>query len=120
MRDTNNRIAVRRKAEDLHGRLENPLFSLYLFFLQPILDILADINRQPQKANQSLYVTCCKIKVFKTTLMEPLLVDPGKNTTEGLLMMCLNIYLGVSFKNTNRDVWNIACLWRGKWLMPRK
>ena len=82
MRDTNNRIAVRKKAEDLHGRLENPLFSLYLFFLQHILDILADINRQLQKPNQSLYVTCCKIKAFKTTLMEPLLVDPGKNTTE--------------------------------------
>ena len=58
------------------------MFSLYLFFLQPILDILADINRQLQKANQSLYVTYCKIKASKTTLMEPLLVDPEKDTTD--------------------------------------
>ena len=32
MRDMNNRIAVRRKAEDLHAKLEDPLFSLYLIF----------------------------------------------------------------------------------------
>ena len=54
MRDMKNRVAVRRKAEDLHTRLEDPLFALYLYFLQPNLDILADINRQLQKANQSL------------------------------------------------------------------
>ena len=78
MRDMKNRVAVRRKAEDLHTRLEDPLFALYLYFLQPNLDILADINRQLQKANQSLYVMCCKISAFKTTLLEPLLQDPEK------------------------------------------
>ena len=82
MRDMNNRIAVQRKSEDLHAKLEDPLFSLYLFFLQPILDILADINCQLQKSNQSLYVTYCKIKAFKTTLMEPLLLDSEKNVTD--------------------------------------
>ena len=82
MRDMNNRITVRRKSEELHAKLEDPLFSLYLFFLQPILDILADINRQLQKSNQSLYVTYCKIKAFKTTLMEPLLLDSEKNVTD--------------------------------------
>ena len=45
MRDTKNRIAVRKKAENLHARIEDPLFALYLYFLQPNLDILADINR---------------------------------------------------------------------------
>ena len=39
IRDMNNRIAVRKKAENLHAKLEDPLFSLYLFFLQTILDI---------------------------------------------------------------------------------
>lgn len=87
MRDTKNRPAVRRKAEDLHGRLEDPLFALYLFFLQPILDILADINRQLQKANQSLYVTYCKIKAFKTTLLEPLLKDCEAETADSNLRL---------------------------------
>ena len=82
MRDMNNTIAVRRKAEDLHTKLKDPLFSLNLFFLQPILDVLADINRQLQKSNQSLYVTYCKIRAFKTTLMEPILLYSAKNTTD--------------------------------------
>ena len=82
MRDMKNRMAVRRKAEDLHSRLEDPLFTLYLFFLHPNLDILADINCQLQKANQSLYVTYCKIRAFKTTLMEPLLLDSEKDYSD--------------------------------------
>ena len=61
MRDMKNRVAVRRKAKDLHTRLEDSLFALYLYFLQPNLDILADINHQLQKANQSLL--CCVAKL---------------------------------------------------------
>ena len=75
MNDTKNRVAVQKKAKDLHDRLEKPLFAVYLYFLQPILDILADINCQLQRSNQSLYVTYCKIKAFRA-LLELLLVNP--------------------------------------------
>lgn len=44
MNDMKNRLTVRKKARDLHDRVEEPLFALYLYFLQPILDILADSN----------------------------------------------------------------------------
>lgn len=68
--DMANRIAVRRKAEYLHEKVVDPLFALYIiFFLQPNLEILADINRQLQKANRSLYSTYCKIRAFKATLL---------------------------------------------------
>ena len=38
------------------------------------LNILADINRQLQKANQSLYVMCCKISAFNLRPLEAAVV----------------------------------------------
>ena len=60
MRDIKNRKAVKRKAEDPHSRLEDPLFTLYLFFYSQVLMIsIASLKRQP--------VIYCKIRAFKNT-----------------------------------------------------
>ena len=99
--DTANRIAIRKKAEDLHKRVVEPLFALYIFFLQPNLEILADVNRQLQKANQSLYSTYCKIKAFRATLLEPLLHDPTGNVTDSNLLsidVAVTKFLGEEFQ----------------------
>ena len=45
MNDNRNRMVVRKKAEDLHEKIQNALFMLYLLFLQPNLEVLAGINK---------------------------------------------------------------------------
>ena len=99
--DTANRIAVRKKAEDLHKRVVEPLFALYIFFLQTNLEILADVNRKLQKANQLLYSAYCKIKAFKATLLESLLHDPTGNVTDTNLLsidVAVTKFLGKEFQ----------------------
>ena len=80
--NTRNRADVRRKAENLHVKLSNPEFSLYLYFLQPQLQLLANINKQMQKPDQSLYVAYGKINAFIKSFVQPILVDPDGALTE--------------------------------------
>ena len=70
MNDTKNRVKIRSKAEDLNERAQDPLFILYLFFLQPNLEMLADINKQ-----LTIHYTLltAKIKASTMTLLETLL-----------------------------------------------
>ena len=59
------------------------------------------MNRQLQKANQSLYSTYCKIKAFKATLLEPLLHDPTGNVTDTNLLsidVAVTKFLGEEFQ----------------------
>ena len=61
-----NRIAASRKAEILHTKLSDPEVALFLYyFLQPQLELLAQINKQLRKANQNtMYMTYGKINAF--------------------------------------------------------
>ena len=63
-------------------KIQNSLFMLYLLFLQPNLEVLADISKHLQKAGMSLYSAYCKIKVFKTTPMDQIMHDPCKDVCD--------------------------------------
>ena len=86
MNDTRNRMVVRKKAEDLHEKIQNALFMLYLLFLQHNLEALAGINKQLQNANMSVYTAYCKIMAFKNTFMEQILHDPSKDICDSNLL----------------------------------
>lgn len=43
--DPVNRVAVRERCRDIHSRLSEPRFQLFLYFLLPQLEALAKINK---------------------------------------------------------------------------
>ena len=76
MRDMNNRIAVRRKSEDLHAKLEDPCSPCTCFFFSQfsifLLILTASFKNQTSHYNMLLIAN----------LMEPLLLDSEKNVTD--------------------------------------
>lgn len=74
VKDMKNRPAVQRKAEYLHNRLVDPLFILFLFVLHPILDLLADIHDQLQKAAHILQNSSLQNYPFGASAQEKKLV----------------------------------------------
>ena len=49
--DTTNRQEVRTKCRSLHSRLSEPRFQLFLFFLEPQLEVLAKMSKWLQKSS---------------------------------------------------------------------
>lgn len=77
--DTVNRVAVREKCRDLHNRLSEPRFQLFLYFLLPQLEALAKINKWLQSPNLSIHIVYSKIKALLSTFIEPVALDTTKS-----------------------------------------
>ena len=80
--DTKNRQAVRAKCRDLHARLSMPLFHLYLYFLDPQLDLLAKMNKWLQSTKLTLNAVYCKIQALIKTFTAPVTLDNAKSVDD--------------------------------------
>ena len=80
--DTQNRQAVRAKCRDLHVRLSMPTFHLYLYFLNPHLDLLAKINKWLQSTQLTLNAVYCKIQALLKTFTAPVVIDSTKSIND--------------------------------------
>ena len=67
--------AERKRNQDLYDRVSSPEFLLYLYFLKSQLPQLADINRELQKKNQTLYATYRRIFAFMRVFVSPVVCD---------------------------------------------
>ena len=77
--DTHNRLAIQNKCQDLHVRVSTPIFHLYLFFLNPHLDLLAKINKWLQSTNLTLNTVYCKIQALLRTFTAPVVIDSSSS-----------------------------------------
>ncbi len=80
--DTQNRQAVRVKCRDLHVRVSMPTFHLYLYFLNPHLDLLAKINKWLQSTQLTLNAVYCKIQALLKTFIAPVVIDNTKSIND--------------------------------------
>ena len=80
--DRANSAGVRSKSKNLHDRLSEPLFQLYLYFLGPQLDILASVNKWLQHSEMSLHLVYSKIQALIKAFLEPILVDSSKGISD--------------------------------------
>ena len=80
--DTVNRVAVRERCRDLHSRLSEPRFHLFLYFLLPQLEALAQINKWLQSPQLSIHTVYGKIKALLLTFIEPVALDKTKSVSD--------------------------------------
>ena len=80
--DTQNRPAVRSKCRDLHVRLSEPDFQLYLYFLNPHLDLLAHVNKWLQSTQLTLHTVYCKIQALYKSFIAPIVLDDTKGLND--------------------------------------
>ena len=80
--DTQNRHSVRSKCRDLHVRISEPIFHLYLFFLNPQLDLLARINKWLQSTTLTLNAVYCKIQALLKTFTAPVTLDSAQSVSD--------------------------------------
>ena len=87
--DTQNRIAVRNKCEDLHFHLSLPLFHLYLYFLVPQLELLSGVNKWLQNTKLTLHALYSKVQALVKTFTAPVAIDRSKGLTVNWTMLFL-------------------------------
>ena len=80
--DTVNRVAVRERCRDIHSRLSEPRFQLFLYFLLPQLEALAQINKWLQSPKLSIHTVYSKIKALLLTFIEPVVLDNTKSLSD--------------------------------------
>lgn len=80
--DTVNRAAVREKCRELHNRLSEPRFQLFIYFLLPQLEALAMINKWLQSPNPFINTVYSKIKALLSTFIEPVALDTTKSVCD--------------------------------------
>lgn len=80
--DTSNRQEVRTKCRSLHSQLSEARFQLFLFFLEPQLEVLAKMNKWLQTSSLSLHEVYSKIKALLATFMQPISLDVTKSVTD--------------------------------------
>ena len=80
--DTQNRIAVRNKCQDLHSRLSLPLFQLYLYFLVPQLELLSGVNKWLQNTKLTLHTVYSRVQALVKTFTAPVTIDTSKSLIE--------------------------------------
>ena len=56
------------KLQEFHDELVDPMFQLYLYFLQGRLPLLASINTQLQKRNQDLFTVYQKVSILESRM----------------------------------------------------
>ena len=88
--DTSNRQEVRTKCRSLHSQLSEPRFQLFLFFLEPQLEILAKMNKWLQTSSLSLYEVYSKLKALLSTFVQPISLDITKSITDSANVRCLD------------------------------
>ena len=80
--DTQNRLAVRSKCQDLHARLSLPLLQLYLYFLVPHLELLSGVNKWLQNMKLTLHTVYSKVQALVKTFTAPVAIDTSKSLME--------------------------------------
>ena len=80
--DTQNRQAVRNKCQDLHARLSQPLFQLYLYFLAPHLELLSGLNKWLQNTKLTLHTVYSKVQALMKSFSAPVALDADKSLTD--------------------------------------
>ena len=85
-----NRQEVRTKCRSLHSRLSEPRFQLFLFFLEPQLEVLAKMNKWLQKSSLSLHEVYSKIKALLSTFVQPISLDVTKSITDSTNVRCVD------------------------------
>ena len=100
--DTVNRVAVRERCRDLHTRLSEPRFQLFLYFLLPQLEALAQINKWLQSPKLSIHTVYSKIKALLLTFIEPVALDNRKSLSDpsNLRPLCdaIRLFPGTDFQ----------------------
>ena len=80
--DTVNRVAVRERCRDLHSRLSEPRFQLFLYFLLPQLEALAKIKKWLQSPQLSIHTVYTKIRALLMMFIEPVALDNTKSLSD--------------------------------------
>ena len=97
-----NRQEVRAKCRSLHSQLSEPRFQLFLFFLEPQLEVLAKLNKWLQTSSLSLLELYSKIKALLSTFVKPISLDVTKSITDSAKVRCLEeavpFFLGTDFQ----------------------
>ena len=85
-----NRQEVRTKCRSLHSRLSEPRFQLFLFFLEPQLEVLAKMNKWLQKSSLSLHevYTARSRRCFRPLCETSL--DVTKSITDSTNVRCVD------------------------------
>ena len=77
--DTSNRQEVQTKCRCLHTQLSEPRFQLFLFSLEPQLEVLAKMNKWLQTSSLSLHEVYSKIKALLSTFVQLISLDVTKS-----------------------------------------
>ena len=87
--DTSNRLEV-CKCRSLHSQLSEPRFQIFLFFLEPLLKVLAKMNKWLQTSPLSLHEVYSKIKALLSTFVQLISLDVTKSISGSNNVRCVN------------------------------
>ena len=89
--DTRDKAAVCTKCRDLHNRLSMPEFRLYIYFLNPQLDLLSSVNKYLQSNNFTLHTVYCKIQALYKSFIDLVILNSTKSISESFGRCCCKV-----------------------------